>query len=831
MDLSATGTNPYDFRSPVRERRLLAGRGPEIEQVDELLRVAAAGRPSHFSLFGPAGSGKTSLLNTVAEIATDRGLLGVKVRLRDQTVATTLDFFHAVHGAIFQRLIDLGALDETDPSFLNWALQTATGENSMSPANQQFELGWSVAARLNGKMVSDVPGTVIKRDLERLLSLGPAPYAGLVLCLDNAKLIDDNRDLAPSILEVADLTSRLTVVTAAESAGALQEAAPRAWAQIEVGPFSRGGVYDAVTRPIADQESATMHPNINTLADIRALTGGVPYEVTLVCHFIWEAVHRGEQNRFELSSAVIERVLEELGDRGRHGASEEIATFQGLARADFERIVRIAPYESLTVKQQALVRLMLKDYDDEDLEQVVAEIEDDLDYLAARGVVTFERDRFRLTGGRDARLYLKYAAQRYQGEKLRYHDQYPEQAAIACAEAVGRAVIGEAYGQAGQGGWLFKAGRPYEMGADGSGDWLPDVYEAISQGGLPILAQTWGSRVSFDQLAELSEAEKDVLFVGLLLQVDVHEVEHGELLTEADPDVNAEALAGEWLESHKDLLSRYGIQVLLHRVVRVPRKLFINSVIYAQLDAFSRFAYSMYVADASSVAEELVETALRGAEELVGEEPEDPIVQAEFAEALHRLAFMAAGRNDFDAALAYLERAEALSLNDDLWLLDFNFAYVLAKRGAYAEAATRCEKAQGIFDGYDGLVVLHVLFPTPEGWIPPNDRWEDVVIQGSWIGRLFQLQAAVLRTLAAQEPPESLDARLQELAALSTPIPLLRLGGWAELTIRGNAAAAATLFERAVDLASLEEAPRLRLELEFARATAGTHAPEAASAA
>ena len=91
-------------------------------------------------------------------------------------------------------------------------------------------------------------------------------------------------------------------------------------------------------------------------ADIRELTGGVPYEVNLVCHFIWDAIQQGEQEGFELSPAVIERVADEREEKGRHQASGEIATFSALRASDYEALVELAPYEALTTRQLALMR-------------------------------------------------------------------------------------------------------------------------------------------------------------------------------------------------------------------------------------------------------------------------------------------------------------------------------------------------------------------------------------------------------------------------------------------------------------------------------------------
>lgn len=186
--------------------------------------------------------------------------------------------------------------------------------------------------------------------------------------------------------------------------------------------------------------------------------------------------NRASRTRFELSPAVIERVIAELGEKGRHQASPGVATFSALSAADLQSLVEIAPYEALTVRQLALVRLMLDDYGEADLEAAEAAVHDELADLERKGLVHAERDRFQVQGGRDARLYLRYAAQRLTGRKLRYGRSYPQAATVRCATELARVVAREGYEDA----RVFRQGRPHEVGGRMAGRWLDRLVGAAA---------------------------------------------------------------------------------------------------------------------------------------------------------------------------------------------------------------------------------------------------------------------------------------------------------------------------------------------------------------
>jgi hypothetical protein len=791
--------NPYDFRSPVKRSTLLAGRDDEMEAIDDLLRDSSADSPTHLSLFGGEGSGKSSLLNGAVDLACGRGMMVVKLALTSTIVETEIDFYRALYDAALQTLIDTDRLTANDELMGTWALRTYTGVAPPSPQEiiqGELQFGLLIAAKLNGRMVESVPTPMLRRDIERLLSIGCGPMRRLVLCLDSAELLNENKDLGPSLTHLADSCSFLTIITAAETAGTLQAAAPRAWAQIEVGPY-RGisAVIDAITKPAtnADGIPEINPPTPETARDIADLTGRVPYEVNLVSHFIWDAIQQGEQDSFELSPSVIQRVTVELEEKGRHQASPEIATYSSLSQADYVMLGRYAPYEALSLRELALLRLMLKDHNEDDLTQAETHIRTELAQLELKGVVTIERDRFAIKGTRDARLYLKYAAKRHTGDDLHFGDTYTWAVTMRFASQLGTAVGGDGYAET----LLFRGGRPQELGDDSAGSWAESIGSAAARGDIVALSEPFGLSLPTERI--IGSDESGFLLSVVQLQVGVYDVEYVELVANGDGSSAEEALdAGNmWLASEEDLLGKYGIRVVERRCFEISSEILRAVIAYGHLRLACGASYPVFRTGARSAAEGLLATVLEIAGEMVGSDPQDPLLRTEFANALSRQAFIASHRGNWDAAIDGFQTSRRMFLTEE-WLLDYNEAYVRARQGDLDLACTLGELAVTHHEaGIAAQVLLHAYFPTPDDWATTDERWNLVELRGTWITRFLDLQLLVLKAMVTGGEREELASAVAALGAAAPP-PLLRLSGWATLTLLNDAPAAAVLFGRAV---------------------------------
>jgi hypothetical protein len=814
--------NPYDFRSPIRSRTHLAGRDSELETIDGLLRQATNGQPTHLSIFGEEGTGKSSLLNVVADIARSRGMLAVEIELTPANVDTEVDFYKTLIDATLQALIDHGTLTSSDEVMRRWMFRTYAGASIQNPddmADSELELGLLVAAKLNGRMVEHVPVQVIVRDLTRLLArLGVEPPR-LVLCLDRAEAIDRNKDLAPSITQVVDAMPDLTIVTAAQTAGDLQNAAPRGWSQIEVGAYPGvGGVLDAMTKPIRDRKLSTSTPTPDTARDILEFTGGIPYEVTLVCHFIWDAIQQGEQDDFDFSPNVLQRVVAELDEKGRHQASPEIARYSSLTRPDYEQLLTIAPYESLSVREIALLRIPFEGYDADALSVAEAGVHQDLQRLERKGLVTVEGDRFSLAASRDGRLYLKYATKHFTGSDLHYGKTYQAELGERCLESIGQAIWANDYPE----NLVLRGRRPQEVGDASAGDWLAAIKESANNCDVGAVAEAFGRILG--SLADTADPTPESFSISSLhLQVGLYDVEEIDLVANPSPPdpSGLNEKCERWTADHQHLFDTYDVRVVDCECITVPSHLILSAAAYHQLLLACAVSYPMYSGGAHRAAARLLDSVLKNVTRLVGDDPKDPLLRTELANALGRDGFMAASVGDWPKALDRFHRSRTMALTEE-WILDYNEAYVKARQGNFQAACDLTSAAITHWSDTVEQVLLNAYFPAPSEW-NSDSEWSLVELSGKWIKRFLELQRTVLRSVNAPEDNKK-DLRVAvEALDGSPPVAMLRLAGWATLTILGDPGLAVATFERAAAQSRYDETVIPDQEAAFAREQANSN--------
>src|SRR4051794_16262077 len=100
--------NPFDFSNPVRTRRILAGRESEMAEATYYVDQARAGSSYSLALIGERATGKTSLLNALAEYASDTGLLVARVSLDETIASSELAFFREVFEALMEAAAEAG---------------------------------------------------------------------------------------------------------------------------------------------------------------------------------------------------------------------------------------------------------------------------------------------------------------------------------------------------------------------------------------------------------------------------------------------------------------------------------------------------------------------------------------------------------------------------------------------------------------------------------------------------------------------------------------------------------------------------------------------------
>ncbi|MBT2470330.1 glycosyltransferase [Streptomyces sp. ISL-66] len=318
MDISQL-RNPYDFRNPVRESSVFAGRKQEQEAIRYELGQAAVNRPSVcVVLHGPRAAGKTSLLNATDRMSRDRGFTTVRVELVEGD-GEPIVFYRKVYEELLASVTEtLRARDGTAPFSLPAVRRVMAGVDRPGPVDVLAfpEAVALTAVRDDGR----VPETALRADLSLLVGLLGHP---ITLMVDEAQLMAaDARVL--SVLRF--LTSRVDglVLVLAGTFGLMDQIRSvhsqimRQFKEIEVTRFvEHEDVQECVLRPIT---SLGLHRHVvagGVVWDLMQLTDGNPYEIQLYCHEMFARMQAGDTEVMELTPQVLEAIRSRL-ESGRN---------------------------------------------------------------------------------------------------------------------------------------------------------------------------------------------------------------------------------------------------------------------------------------------------------------------------------------------------------------------------------------------------------------------------------------------------------------------------------------------------------------------------------
>jgi tetratricopeptide (TPR) repeat protein len=800
MSFAPTLKNPYDFRRPVTQPELLIGRQEELV---EIRRHLSGSRPAHVALIGERAAGKTSLLNAIERQASELKLIPVRLDLDDSVVASPFTFFKAVFEAAVERLAQEGILEATSPRYQTWHRQVYGGQLDVAFADQLLVYGMVAASALQGMVHPDISPTLLRADCETIASIAVSSgRKGILLLIDEGDLIGENSVLIEKLRNLLQATDRWMLVAAGTKAmfSSLSEVfspIPRQFIRFPVRPFRQfDQVWQAIEGPLRAMGSKTAEEfrvSFEAARDIWVVTQGRPYEINLVCYNIWEAMQAQEQERFELSTAVLDKVLDELSEIGRQMALQEVAAIRRLDLEDFETAIQVVPYGELTTDQLTLNRLFPSDFTEEEFKRESENVRAAVEDLRVLGILDVEQDRFRLRGDAFVEIYFKYAAASLHGSE---HGQHIAAFGRSYSDLMLRAVLKklhlEVFGTEEPDAVFSQRRRSRELGHVAVGRWLTEFQRGVETGDLVPMEKArlmaYGSRLLGRQGRDRSRKamEHGLIFVGFVIAVDLDRIEQGELLFNFDGlDQEVVGRIHDWIARNRDVLHKYRIEFVETFAGVLEPSITRDLMLLADSDLVPREVIPLFSAGEFGEAIDLLEQTLEvlgrlgaSAARVHGDDYEGLL------SSLHNdRGFIAAALADTDTALVCLARA--LETGNDKWLPTYNLGYVSALLGDIDEAARKTAEAEELLktEGQDyttAIMLAH--FPIPSDWRPPDIRWNVLELDNEGVLNFLPLQRAVYELLGGRIEAQSFEEICSRIGLDGNPA-LLRLIGWTLLTV------------------------------------------------
>lgn len=411
-------SNPYDFQRPIKDPKLFAGRHDELKKVDYYSELAKGDRPKFFNIavVGPRSSGKTSFLNMVQHIAEEKGFLSVKLSLNNELVHNDVFFFKEVFDGIMTEGVKRGLFGGKGKQIYHKFRKMI----DTLAVNIQLPLLFGTAyigTKKKGRNVG-LSQFVLIHDLKKLYSEAKKQrIPGIFLLFDECDLLAKNETILQKLRNAfQEVEGYILILSGTEKMFPLISETfspiPRFFERIDIGNFKTfEETKECILKPLNEDEAKIV--DLGSVAEIHSFTGGSPYEINLVAHYMYKHYKEASLPNIKLTVNVLDDILDEL-ERLRKGKHHEIATKIKKLWLPHLRVL-ISLIELGKAKKQTLAKYMLLD----NLRQLTprkakteTEINEiNIEALEKAGIIkAVEEDKLVFVGDHFDFLYLKYSA-------------------------------------------------------------------------------------------------------------------------------------------------------------------------------------------------------------------------------------------------------------------------------------------------------------------------------------------------------------------------------------------------------------------------------------
>ncbi len=306
--------NPYDFSHPVRDRSVFSGRGDLIEEIRYYLDHASLdARPMNLAILGPRASGKTSLLNMIELEARERGYCVSRVNLNEGDIDSGIVFFFKIFDAVFNAACEVRLDDGSeDPQYAFGGRDGTTYEayvdmttTYLIPENRKwrpFSFPVIYAKAMNGQNYNvRVSEPQLTRDLTLIHEEVQTP---IVILMDEGNVLAESRPLLQQVRNIFMNTPGYMIVMSGTLdmfpvMDAVFSPVSRDFKRFVIGRFgSEAEAEECVLKPLLsigvnDPELLFDDETLSDLVDQQGLAAGSPYQIQLICHYLFRDLQQG----------------------------------------------------------------------------------------------------------------------------------------------------------------------------------------------------------------------------------------------------------------------------------------------------------------------------------------------------------------------------------------------------------------------------------------------------------------------------------------------------------------------------------------------------------
>lgn len=422
--MSSQKRSPYDWKFPVKDRKLFAGRDEELEIIDNEIARLASERPVPpiLAIIGERRVGKTSVLVRIEEICEKHSIVANQVSIEDPVATDSWEFWHEV----FSRLLiaahqsgvkitgrDIGGMGL---GFLTPTKQTQS--QSTEPVLNIENLWFSKAYREYQKgSTSAAPATyIIENELKEIIScFSELGRKGILFIFDEAHRLLDSKPIMQQLRHVIQRVNGCGIVFSGEPSMDRLFNDPNAdfFEQANFIPLknfvNQGDIIACSLQPLEKSEQSLMSPM--TVDHITRLSQGKPNQIRLICDAIYGRYSKGDQEDLNITTDVLDDVIDEVAEEYQDPAlRSRIGKIGSLSSVDLEVLYNMTRYPKWSIPDVIDLDESFRGEARSDLATKRREryLNDKRDYFRQLELISDDPDSLSLLGGEFVHLYVRF---------------------------------------------------------------------------------------------------------------------------------------------------------------------------------------------------------------------------------------------------------------------------------------------------------------------------------------------------------------------------------------------------------------------------------------
>ncbi len=407
--------NPYNFSNPVKKLENLSGRKTELEQI----RTSLSNKEMSLAIIGKRGIGKTSILNATSDIAKQLGFTSVAMSLDDSVVVDEYVFFRELYIALFSCLEEKNLVTEKEKGQFRNIIDASGNQD------EAFFLKFPHTYLNHCIKKIDVP---IPRQyiLDDLTVIQKKIATQIIVLVDECDVLANNKSILQTLRNILQKIEGFTFILTGtdkllDELSEVFAPAARQFKRIDIESFKNPKqTIELIYNPLKSLEDIR-RPSWQTLHDLHMIAEGNPYELKVLCHYLWDANSRTKKRKeFKLNTKIFLLAANQV--KALYPDHQKfIELLNNLSADDLGTVVSLVNNELLTLREKSLLEtLFTTQYTETFIKNLEEKYKiDSKNYTDILEVNENERVAFK--GENFEKVYLKYLAQsKFKDKKIRW---------------------------------------------------------------------------------------------------------------------------------------------------------------------------------------------------------------------------------------------------------------------------------------------------------------------------------------------------------------------------------------------------------------------------